>query len=418
MELAELELEVDPPRDLHRVAELFGLRAECLGHLFGRLDVKLVRIETPSRFIGERLAGLDAEQDFVGARVAAMQVVAIVGGDQRQAGGAADLAQRVVERRVQAVVLQFEVEAVLENARVALGRLARLVDAPRAQPSRDLSRQASRERDDALVKLGQNFLVDARLVVEPFLVGGAQQTAQVAIAGTRGGEQDQMEVAAAVEVIALGHLRAIGALAGRDVGLASDDRFDPVLGGFAEKLDRAKHVAMVGDGHRGHARGVGVLEQRLDLVGAVEEAVLGMDVEMGEAHQRSNLLLATTTAAAARPPPMAAASRRLARLAGWIPAASARPESIPRSSMRRYARLKRESASQRRLAPPARRVSPSCRRLFRRRLLWRRPCHLPWRPLPQRPPALPRLRRLRHPRPARPRPRRRPPLRRRSAAAR
>src|ERR1700722_12983448 len=108
-----------------------------------------------------------------------------------------------------------------------------------------------------------------------------------------------MEVAAAVEVIALGHLRTIGALAGRDIGLASDDRFDPVLSGFAEELDRTEHVAMVGDGHRGHARRMRVLEQRFDLIGAVEQAVLGMDVEMGETHWRRNLLLATTTTSAA-----------------------------------------------------------------------------------------------------------------------
>ena len=88
----------------------------------------------------------------MGARVAAMQVVAIVGRDQRQAGGAADLAQRIVERRVQAVVLQFEIEAVLENVRVTLGRLARLVGPPRTKPSRDLTRETSRQRDDALVE--------------------------------------------------------------------------------------------------------------------------------------------------------------------------------------------------------------------------------------------------------------------------
>src|SRR5690242_1683616 len=103
----------------------------------------------------------------MGARVAAMQVVAVVGGDQRQAGGAADLAQRVVKRRVQAVILKFEIEAVLENARVALGRLARLVDSSRPQPSRDLSRKTSRERDDPLVQFGKDLLVHARLVVEP-----------------------------------------------------------------------------------------------------------------------------------------------------------------------------------------------------------------------------------------------------------
>src|SRR5262249_55556625 len=161
----------------------------------------------------QRLAGLDAQQDLVRARVVAMQVMAIVGGDQRQARGAADLAQRVVEGRVEAIVLQFEIEAGLENARVAFGGLARLVDASRAQPSRDFPRETSRSGDDSLVQLGEYFLVDARFVVQAVLVGCAQQAAQVAVALARGGEQDEMEVAAAVEIVAARRLRAIGALA-------------------------------------------------------------------------------------------------------------------------------------------------------------------------------------------------------------
>src|SRR3984893_4754537 len=122
-----------------------------------------------------------------------------------------------------------------------------------------------------------------------------------------------MKVAAAVEVVALWNLRAIGAFARRDVGLTSDDRLDAVLDGFAEELDRAEHVAMVGDGHRGHPGGVGVLEQRVNLVGTVEQTVLGMNVQMGEAHQGRNLLLATTTAvthAAHRNAPMRALAHR------------------------------------------------------------------------------------------------------------
>ena len=44
---------------------------------------------------------------------------------------------------------------------------------------------------------GQNLLVDARLVVEPFLIGGGEQAAEVAIAVAILREQDQMEIAAA-----------------------------------------------------------------------------------------------------------------------------------------------------------------------------------------------------------------------------
>ena len=58
----------------------------------------------------------------------------------------------------------------------------------------------------------------------------------------------------------------------------------PLCRAFSKELDRAEHVAMIGHRDRGHAGLLGVLEQRRDLVGAVEQAVLGMDVKMDETH--------------------------------------------------------------------------------------------------------------------------------------
>jgi hypothetical protein len=61
-----------------------------------------------------------------------------------------------------------------------------------------------------------------------------------------------MKVAAAVEVVAARNLRAIGALARREVRLASNDRLDPGRPGLLIKLDRAEHVAMIGHRDRFH----------------------------------------------------------------------------------------------------------------------------------------------------------------------
>ena len=149
-----------------------------------------------------RLAGLDTEQDLVRVGVVAMEIMAIVGGDQREADLAADLAQALVERPVQLVVLQFEIEAPGEGPRVPFGRLAALVDAVGAQRPRDFAGQASGEHNQALGHFGENLLVDARLVVEPFFVGRGQQAAEIAVADAVLREQDQMEVAAAVEIVA------------------------------------------------------------------------------------------------------------------------------------------------------------------------------------------------------------------------
>ena len=58
----------------------------------------------------------------------------------------------------------------------------------------------------------------------------------------------------------------------------------PTAFAFLIELDRAEHVAMVGHRDRFHPRRLGVLDQRPDFVGAVEEAVLRMDVKMDETH--------------------------------------------------------------------------------------------------------------------------------------
>jgi len=139
MKLAEFEFEIDSPRNLDAVAQLLGIGAECARHLLGRLDIKFVGIETPSRFISHRLAGLDAEQDFVRLGVFAMQVMAIIGRDQRQPDLFADFAQRLVIRRMELVVLEFEIVAARKHFGVRLGGLARLVHAILPEPSRDLT---------------------------------------------------------------------------------------------------------------------------------------------------------------------------------------------------------------------------------------------------------------------------------------
>jgi len=93
---------------------------------------------------------------------------------------------------------------------------------------------------------GQDFLVDARLVVEPLLVRGGEQAAKVAVPDTRLRQQDQMEIAAALKVVAARRLGSIGALARREVGLASDNGFDPVLPGLEEEFDRAIDLLATG----------------------------------------------------------------------------------------------------------------------------------------------------------------------------
>ncbi len=97
-----------------------------------------------------------------------------------------------------------------------------------------------------------------------------------------------MEVAAAFDIVALRHQRAIGAFAGRQVSLASDNRLDSVLNRFFVELDGSEHVAMIGNRHRFHTRFFGMRQQRPNLIGTIEQAVLSMNVQMNETHDLNN----------------------------------------------------------------------------------------------------------------------------------
>ena len=74
------------------------------------------------------------------------------------------------------------------------------------------------------------------------------------------------------------------------VGFATDYRFDACIFGFPVELDSSEHVAMVGHGHGRLAKGLYLLDQRLDLVRAVQKTELGMEVEMNKGSSHGGIL--------------------------------------------------------------------------------------------------------------------------------
>src|ERR1700749_176311 len=104
-----------------------------------------------------------------------------------------------------------------------------------------------------------------------------------------------MEVAASLEIVGLGNLRAISSFARREISFTSDDRLDTGLARLREEFDRPEHIAVVGHGHRRHSGLLRMLDQRTDFVGAVEQALLSMNVQMNETHA-----MASTSASQAR----------------------------------------------------------------------------------------------------------------------
>ena len=125
----------------------------------------------------------------------------------------------------------------------------------------------------------EDLLVDPGLVVEAFQERERRQPHQVAKSGGVLGEQREVE-----RVLLARHAAAapLGPSPGGDIGLQPDDRQDPRRLGFAQKLDGAVQVAMIGQCQRGHAQRFGALEQVRDLARAVQEAVMTVAMEMDE----------------------------------------------------------------------------------------------------------------------------------------
>src|SRR5437763_2951612 len=133
--------------------------------------------------------------------------------------------------------------------------------------------------------LCEQFLVDARLVVETFGKGFRRESRKISIALEILGQQDQMMIPF---LAWRAGTRAILAVAECKISLASDNRLDAARFHRIVKSDRAIHVAMIGHGAGIHAQRFQALRQRFDLNSAVEKAVVGVQVKVSETVFRHN----------------------------------------------------------------------------------------------------------------------------------
>jgi len=74
------------------------------------------------------------------------------------------------------------------------------------------------------------------------------------------------------------------------IGFAADDGLDACIVGFAIELDGPEHVAMVGHRDGRLARRFNLLDERFDLIRAVKETELCMEVEVDEGRSHEGIL--------------------------------------------------------------------------------------------------------------------------------
>ena len=217
-------------------------------HVVGRGHEEPVGLVVQAARVGEGLVGRDAHEDLVRLRVAAVHVVCIGGGDERDALALGQLGQPGVHLQLlgHAVRLHLEEEAAgLEDVAVLAGGGAGAVHVALVGEARDLAAQAGGEADEPLRVLAEQRLVDAGVVVEPLGVGHGGEVAEVGPALGVLGQQD--------EVAAHPLAAVLPSLGAGDVGLHAQDGLHPGRLGRLVEVDGAEEVAVVGDGHGVHA---------------------------------------------------------------------------------------------------------------------------------------------------------------------
>ena len=141
----------------------------------------------------------------------------------------------------------------------------------------DLAAEAGAGGDDPLAVGSEDFLVDARLVVEAVDVSRGGELQEVLIPDAVLGQEEQVVPA----VLGAG-VAAVATVAGSHVGLEADDGLHPGFDALVVELDRAEEGAVVGDGDRRHAKLFGAGGQVRAAAGAVQQRILAVDVQVDE----------------------------------------------------------------------------------------------------------------------------------------
>ena len=175
-----------------------------------------------------------------------------------------------------AVLLQFDVKAVLENLAIPVHQIARLLDVALEQHLRNFRAHAARRRNHALRKFFERLFVNARLLIKTFELRERRNFQKIFIARFVFGEQQKMIRRTVEFAVAVAHA------ARREVTLDADDRFHAVVFARVMKFNCREHGAVVGDSNGGHAIFFGARGKSFGTRQTIEQRVFGMNVEVDE----------------------------------------------------------------------------------------------------------------------------------------
>ncbi len=275
--LAEGDPDVGHLGDPTAVEECLALVGEESSHLGGRLHPEVVGLEAHPAGRVEVAAGPDAEEDVVGVALPLVDVVEVVRDDERQPGLARHAEELLIEAPLlrQAVVLELEVEAVAaEDLAVLPGEPAGRFPVVDLKGAGDLAVEAGGQPDQPLAVLGEMLAVDPRLVVVAVDMGVGDEAAEVPVTDHVLGQEDE------VERLGVGLALPVLHPPPGDIRLDADDRLDALGRRGLVEGDRAVEGAVIGYGDRIHAVGRRGVDDVADPPEPVEQAELGVDVEV------------------------------------------------------------------------------------------------------------------------------------------
>ena len=172
---------------------------------------------------------------------------------------------------VETVLLNFEEEIVLAvDVLIVVGGAASVFILARDEVLIDVAAEAGTEADEAFGMGGEEFFVDAGLVVEAVEESGGDEAVEVFVAFLILTKQDEV-------VVAVGFSLVLVSLLG-DVDFASDDGVDAFGFGGVVEFDGSEEVAVVGHGDGGHFLLGDDVHHLGDFAGSIEEGVVGVAV--------------------------------------------------------------------------------------------------------------------------------------------
>jgi hypothetical protein len=215
--------------------------------------------------------------------VFAPEIMRIVGCDDTDAQLAAEpqhaLGDDLFVRN--AVLLNLEPEPLrTEHRGKPFGALLCLVVFALAKPERHLTREAGREANDPLVMLLQHLAIDSRTAIKPFGEANGREPHQIAIADAIRGQQHEM----AVRSRGPRGLLLFPPGAEGQIRLEAENRADALRLRLLVEAPGGVEISVIGDGQAVHAQLLDVLHQLGDPIGAVEQGVFAVGVEVNESH--------------------------------------------------------------------------------------------------------------------------------------